>query len=186
MITNRALLEELEGTQLSYKPPSGGTKEFNLKEVFEIDIDQLSNEFSKQASLYAYFAALTVRAEDALFRAENFKDKTYATAELYYREDAENNNRKITEAAVKSMVMTDAEYQDAVMAESSARYDLKAIKMIVTALEQRAEMLISLGAHVRAELDMTGMNIRSAKNDEIVNDVKKTIQRRREIVNKQV
>jgi len=155
-----------------------------LGDIFSIDEAVISEEMTRQAGLYAYFAVQMAHAEYAHARAIVTKDKEYAVADDYYRDelakDFAGTGKKITEAVVKAAIIQDEDYQDAVSEESAAKLSYRLLRTICEALEMRATMLQSVGAHLRHELDMTGMNIRDRKYQSAISDVKKTITNNRQ------
>lgn len=168
----KPIVQEILGHKMSIRDGSGGLKTFAIEDLFYIDETNLTQEFMRQAALYAYFSTLLSTADMKANSVDLMKDQAYAEADLYYREDADKNGRKITEPQVKSTVTIDEAYAKACERDIQMRYDVSILKSIVKALEQRAEMLISLGAHLRHEADMTGMNIRETAFEKSVDDVK--------------
>jgi len=131
---------------------------------------------ARQAGLYAYFAVQMAHAEYTHARAGISKDEAYADADEYWREELTvDKTRKVTEAMVKAAVIQDESYQALAAVEINAKRDYRLLRVICNALEMRATMLQSVGAHLRHELDMTGMNIRDRKYQAAISDVKKAI-----------
>jgi len=147
-----------------------------LGDIFSIDETNLSVEMAKQAGLYAYFATQMAYAEYTLARASISKDEEYAEADTHYRNVLQEVGEKYTEAVIRSAVFQDEDYQTVIGAEATAKKDYRLLRVICQALEMRATMLQSLGAHLRHELDMTGMNIRKRNYQSNVGDVKKVIE----------
>lgn len=135
----------------------------NLDEIVPISAD-LSDEFSRQPSLYAYVAMLSAQAEAAWAMAKRDAERERADSDQIIREEARAREEKITEGIVSSRVTLDPAVQKAEEEEAEYRYQYLLIKAVVQAMDQRAQMLISLGAHLRAEADMSGMIIRDAKS----------------------
>lgn len=148
-----------------------------LGDLFSIDETNLAEEMARQAGLYAYFAVQMAHAESTLARATVAKDEEYAYADESARIDLAENlpNTRITEAMVKSQVLLDEEYRVYVAREIDAKRNYKLLQAICKALEMRATMLQSLGAHLRHEMDMTGMNVRERQYRAMINDVKEAI-----------
>ena len=170
---------EVGSTNVRLRTLNGAYKTFPLLDILEIHEDDLTGDFMDQASLYGYFSVLAAAADDAAARSESNKDQEYAQADLAVREEAERNGQKTTENQIKSLVLVDEAYSKMVDAAFVTKYDLKLIKAIVAALEARANMLISLGAMVRHEQDMTGMNTKERALDSALDEVKETIRQRK-------
>ncbi len=148
-----------------------------LGDLFSIDETNLAEEMARQAGLYAYFAVQMAHAETTLVRAVVSKDEEYAKADEFARGDLAEAlpNTRITEAMVKSWILQDGDYQTCVVKEIDAKRNYKLLRAICQALEMRATMLQSMGAHLRHEMDMTGMNIREHQYRAMVDDVKEAI-----------
>ena len=149
-----------------------------LGDLFSIDETNLSAEMAKQAGLYAYFATQMAHAEYTLARAVISKDEEYARTDEILRdelaeefEEAGKKLTKLTEAVVKAAILQDEDYLSSADVEATAKKDYRLLRVICQALEMRATMLQSLGAHLRHELDMTGMNIRKSSYQSSVDNV---------------
>lgn len=134
----------------------------------EIDIDlntllrvgeDITSEFAAQAGNYAYVATLAAEAELQEMLASHDKDKTYSKLYIRKRRDFEALGSKFTEAVLNSHVEIDSDYEEVVDRLLNAKAQVQAMKAITRALEMKANMLISLGAHLRAEYNQTDMHI---------------------------
>jgi len=158
---------------------SGVEKKFDLNKIFDIDENDLTKEFTSQASVYAYFATAAAEADYEASIGTADQEASYADADKYYRDTLSHKGEKYTEGVIRSMVLLDADYDNAVQDELLAKYNARVLKAIVNAMEMRAQMLMSVGSHIRHELDMTGMNIRERQYNKTVDDVKDTIRSRK-------
>lgn len=161
------MIEDIQGTKITIKD-GNVRKTYDFATLFRIDEDNLSKEFAEQASLYGYFSVLMAKAEHEAAVMEFGKDQEYAIADTSLRDEMTEAGEKYTEGLIRSLVLADEEYGKKAMSAIDSQFDYKLLKAIVSALQQRAEMLVSLGAHVRHEIDQTGMNIkeREFKNTE--------------------
>lgn len=173
-----ALIDDIKETAIGVAS-AGKKRSYNIHEILNIDETNLTKEFATQASMYGYFAGLLAQAEYELSMAEMHKDEEYALADSSYREQAVNNGLKYTETQIKGMIQTDEDYIAKCHAEIDAKYAVKRLKAVVTGLEQRAQMLISIGSQVRHEADMTGMNIRETKVAATINEAKERLAARK-------
>lgn len=153
------------------------TKLVKLGDLFSIDETNLAEEMARQAGLYAYFAVQMAHAESALARAAVSKDGEYAEADEFARGDLADSAPKarVTEAMVRAWILQDEDYQACAAKEINAKRNYRLLRAICQALEMRATMLQSLGAHLRHEMDMTGMNIRERQYRTMVDEVKEAI-----------
>lgn len=155
---------------------AGKRVEIDLADVLEIDEQDISKEYTRFAAVYGYFASMLARADRALAIADARTEQAYAEADDFWRE--ENKGEKMTEARIKSLIMLDEKYIQTKDAEIQAKYNHQVIKALVNALDKKGEMLISLGAHIRQEANMTGMTMRDKEMDDAVKRVKEASRRR--------
>lgn len=141
-----------------------------------IDDSNITEEFTKQAALYGYWSGQLAEAERIRAKVDNNKDVEYAIADREYRDDYESHGQKYTEAVIKADVTRDEGYQSVVEEYRNADYVYNALRGLLKALDMRASMLISLGATLRAEADMTGMSIRDKNVQDMTASVKEQIQ----------
>lgn len=138
---------------------------YNVDDLLDIDQNALSDEFASQASRYGYFAVLAAIAEVKMREAKHTVEMTYAEVDLAVRQELLKRDGKTTEASVRAEVLLDEQYIADVEAELKAQRDYNVLRALVNALEQRANMLVSLGAHMRHEYEMTDMNTRDPAVD---------------------
>lgn len=162
-----SIIDTIEGTVLKL---FNGT-EVDLVEIFAVDVEDLSIDFSQQAALYAYFSTLTVEAERQLALAKFDTEQQYAAADNKWRHYKDRREEKYTEAVIRSLILQDSDYYKAEERRIQLDYEASLLKSISRALAQRADMLISLGAMTRQEMAMTGMNMR----EKVLNDLPKDL-----------
>ena len=174
------IIKDVLGTSFKVRTIDGGYRKFTVDDIFGIDETDISKEYIMQASIYGFFAAIMSTAEDISNRAEFEKDQEYAACDADARERMELNGSKVTETMIRGMVFQYESYQNAVNRAFKTQYDYKILKAMVRGLEQRAEMLISLGSHLRHESNMTGMTIKDREIDNMSKNVKQSLCNRRE------
>lgn len=140
----------------------GETTELDLDAMVPISKD-LITEFRDQASLYAYVAMMTADAEALWLEAKMETAEVKADTDKEVRQDLLQNGEKVTEDKVKAEVEVRRGYKECKRAEIDARAQMLILRAVERSLDQRAQMLISLGAHLRAEADQTGMLIKDTK-----------------------
>ena len=175
------IITEINGTTFKVRTMDGGYKKFRIDDIFAVDEDNISKEFMQQASLYGFFATIMATAEDIANRASFDVDQEYALCDSDARNSLDRNGMKYTEAVIKGMVYQYESYQKTVAINNKCQYDFKLLKALVKALEQRAEMLVSLGSHLRHESNMTGMNIKERQMDTTVKNVKAVLDGRKSV-----
>lgn len=155
----------------------------NLMDLFSIDENNLTQEYTRQATLYAWLGVIAAKADHKASMADLRKDQEYAATDEAFRDQSETLGKKLTETQIKSLITIDGDYKKACEVELAMKYDAKLIQALLRALDQRANMLISLGSHLRHELDMTGMNIQQKKYENDISSLKSTIQSKKHAKN---
>lgn len=140
----------------------------NLDDLLPIG-DDVSTEFREQPSLYAYIAMLAADAESLWRESKRLMDEVYAETDKAVRDELQVYDKRITENKVAAEVEIRRGYLDAKQYEHDCRQQYLIMRVLQDAMEMRADMLISLGAHERAEAKQTGMLIKKTKEqlDEI-------------------
>lgn len=138
---------------------------YTFAELLSINPDNLSEEFATHANRFAFISALTAKAEALFVEAKQAREETYADVELQWRDElAKMPDVKVTEGLIKSSVLLDDKYTATVSAENAAQRDWKILRALADGLRERGSMLVSLGAHMRAEMEMTNASILAAKD----------------------
>lgn len=151
--------------------PGLGTIEVALENgVVTLDLDEMvpigddiSTEFREQPSLYAYVAMLSADAESLWRESKRLMDEAYAEADKAVRDELLSLDVRITEKKVESEVESRRGYCEAVRYELDCRKQYLIMRALQDSMEMRANMLISLGAHLREEAKQTGMLIMETK-----------------------
>ena len=148
------------------------------EEDIELDLDaivpitdDLTTEFKEQPSLYAYIAILAARAEALLLDAKSYKEELYAKTDKEVRKDLSLAGEKITEPRVKQEIQLCRGYVEAIEYEIEIHEQYLIMKALTRTMDMRAQMLISLGAHLRTEAEQTGMLINQTKK--AIEDIRK-------------
>lgn len=173
-----SIIEDIQGSKITFKK-GDESRSIDIAELFDIDEANLTREFSRQASLYAFFATLQADAEYELANASLDKDQAYAVADDKNRKYMDKREMKYTEPVIKSLVIRDEDYQAKYDDWAWAEHEVEALKAIVKALQMRAEMLVSMGAQLRQEYNMTGMNVRERAYEAAVGIAKTTVKSKR-------
>lgn len=129
-----------------------------IKEVLQINEATLTDEFIRQPSTYAYFAALSE------FAVADVEQKKLSFSVLKANLDGQKRLElaklgKVTESMVDSAIILDKKYQAMFEEVIEAERQLGILKSLVKALDQRCQMLIQLGANKRQELSLMDFGI---------------------------
>lgn len=81
-----------------------------------------------------------------------------AQKSISYKEEADSDKRKTTDAIIKSMVEADSEVLKLKHALEVAKGEQRLYSIAVSTIEHKGKMLISYGAHMRSEMDNLGMH----------------------------
>lgn len=152
-----------------------GNRKVDILSLLEIDESDLANEFAQQAALYGWVGHLTAEAEYNASVAKHQTEIEYASADDNARFQMDAAGEKTTEGKVRAAIDLDEQYIEARQEENRRWKEYKTLRSLSDALKMRADMLISMGAHLRAEQEMTGMKINTDKWDKAVDNLKKTI-----------
>lgn len=122
-------------------------------ECVRIEPLAIEEEYIRLPSDLAYWSAELARAIEQSALAKNARELTAAEVAGEKREDLHALNGKApTVAQVEEAVTTDHRYQKAKHAEITTESRRMEILGTVEAIRAKRDMLISLGAHIRAEL----------------------------------
>jgi len=135
----------------------------DLDDMVPINESDLSGEFTRQPSLYAYVATLTAQAEAETLDSKRNLERERAEADKRARTYLAGSNAKVTDSALDARIVLDVDYQIAMERESQAKYQQLLLKAVERSMSMRADMLISLGAHLRHEYEQTDMTILDTK-----------------------
>lgn len=138
--------------------------ELNVKKIrkdvrgkLEIQVENLTEEFANQASEYAYFAFLEEES-----KAD--RDELKLRIELYearlakrIRKKHNASDGKLTDKAVEHAIHRDEKWKFLSKDLIAANYKTRILTASIKASDQRCQMLISLGAHLRKEQDGTSI-----------------------------
>ena len=144
-----------EALRFTVTTASGGTQICDLGADVEINAEDLSTEYSKQASLQAWWGTLLENSQHALRRAESEFDTFVADTSTTIRSRPD----KMTEGKVDNALKSDPTWAVRKRQLDDLRHQSELLKVAVKAVEAKGSMLISLGAHKRAEMEVTGMRL---------------------------
>lgn len=144
-------------------------KEFkgNIQDIVKINEATLTDEFTRQPSVYAWFATL---AEIAAAQVEKTKfdlSVTRAKLDSIKRADLANEGKKVTESMVEAAITTDVKIMALTEELIDGGRQLGILKALVRALDQRKDMLIQLGSTKRQEMVLSdfGVDLKKVKTN---------------------
>jgi hypothetical protein len=132
------------------------TSDKELKDFLEkstrIDQADIREEYVVLPSQLAFWSARYSEALRQAMLADAALTRTEARRSLEVRGLAEVNGKKITVDEIASRVATDEEVQAAVLVKIETAVEKERLRGVLDALRTKRECLISLGAHVRQEM----------------------------------
>lgn len=142
---------------------------YTYRQLVYIDPDNVLYALTTQAARFAYFGIRAAHAEALYQEAEADTKRKYAEIEIEARiklpddEDVKNGKLKMTEGLIKSYVLGDKEYIEALAKENQALRNWKMLRALTEAYVQRANMLQSFEATKRKEFDITDQALVATK-----------------------
>lgn len=132
---------------------------FNLDEAYEslkIDTTHVIDQLTEQPSLYAYWSVLSEEADVLLLSKKRHLDRVEADQDDQLRQDARDNDEKVTEAIIQRRILRTESYEEALEEMIEARRNASFLGVIKRALEQRLQVLIAVNNRDRAEMAAVG------------------------------
>jgi hypothetical protein len=157
-MTAKEKLLEITGMESIRLKLDGRSQTFKLEEVVGIGISATSNgqllseEMAKQPMLYAWWSRLATFARDRREKAERELKQLEHEVSLETRELAEKEKVKTTESMVVSLTQGHHGVVAKRLELEEMRKHERHLGVIRSALEHRKDMLISIGAQLRAEM----------------------------------
>ena len=113
----------------------------------------IKGQYMRLPALYAYHNGRYADALEAHLRAELERKRTEARLAIQIRKTAQLTGSKATESAIREAIDNSDEWAEVCMAEIDTQVALARERGEVERLRIQKDMLVSLGAHVRQELD---------------------------------
>lgn len=131
-------------------------KDIDVDDYYKACIDfepaLISDEFTRLAADFGYWNEKTAEAGKVLMLAEWEEKKTEAKLYLKYKQ-AEPGAKAPTEAAVDAAIRTDPIFEELHLETVEAQYTHDQLTGRLKTLSKKADMLVSMGAHIRQEKD---------------------------------
>lgn len=135
----------------------GKPYEVTLPDLVKIGEETINDDISRQPGLYAFYASALADAKLRRDAAAQALKDTRAATDLDYRKQAEEMQLKSTEKKIEALV----ELHGAVVKRKElalvAEGNVGKLEAIVRAFDHRKEMLITLGANLRTDVEKGAM-----------------------------
>lgn len=130
--------------------------ENTLAEDLEVDPSSpltLQDSFARQAKLVAVYGFAENRAASCELQRKAEMERIYALVDSRTRNNFAVEGTKFTEKVVHNVVITSPEYQLAQQKHLEAKKTATMLKSAREAIQHRKDMLVTLGANYRAEIN---------------------------------
>ena len=135
-----------------------------LADSVAVEPTAIQEEYVRLPADLAYWNELYARAYHRHLTAKVNEKHLNALLRIEHREQLENSVARVTESMVDSAVDTDERLQRAHSERIEAEVEKTRLYGILDAIRAKREMLVSLGAHVRAEMEDDPL-VRKAHSD---------------------
>lgn len=153
-ITEAAYLAEADSERTKPKPKKSVKTFINpvqFKSDVSVNIADLDDAFTRQASLFAHYGMQAARASEQVDNLKLLQEVKEAQLSNEHRESLLAEGGKVTEKMIDSAVLTDPRYIKIRKAYNEAKGVLEMNKASTEAFRQRRDMLIQIGADAREE-----------------------------------
>lgn len=123
-----------------------------LKDSVDVEPTLLQEEFVRLPADMAYWNERYSKAMKEHLMGKLNVDRLYAMLQIEMRETLLAEGQKTTEALVSARIEVHPKYQEARLALVSAEAEAARLKGVLEAVRAKREMIVSLGAHLRVEL----------------------------------
>jgi len=120
---------------------------------FNIVPEDVKNEYIRMSPQIARATEEYSEALQAVLETKQYRDETYA---MLYMEVCSDADKKPSEGYIRNSILSNSIYQDVCRAYSAAEGQKSRLAGDLEALRTKKDMLVSLGAHVRIELQAEG------------------------------
>lgn len=159
----------------------GYSESYTFDELFDIDETNLTREMAQHSSRFGRIAVWLGKAEYVESIRKQEKETEYGIVDNAIREEFAESKAKITEGIVKAAVLTDEQYITVASEYDRASAVATMFKHILNGMKNKSDMLISIGAQLRAEMSMTGMIIKD-DYDKSVDNLKEVLSHKKKQV----
>lgn len=139
-----------------------------LRSSTHVDDFDINGEYVRLSADLAYWNEQYAHAYRSWRVAKLAIDRVKSEQRAIIRANLEFEKAKVTIAEVESLVLCTPQYQDAVRTELDAEFEKMRLFGVVDAVRAKKEMLVSLGAHMRAEMGPDMSLRRRSIEDEVV------------------
>lgn len=144
--------------------------EQRVRECTDIFPEAIQEEYVRLPSDLAYWNKQYAEAQRVELKAKARAKRARADAQLRIRQEAADDGRKMTDKIAEAETEIDADVAEAEDFYADAVADRSRLYGVVDAVRAKKDMLVSLGAHVRAELEGDPSLRAEARNRRVARD----------------
>ena len=137
-----------------------------LEEVIDINPLNIDEHFRKVPAELAYYNQQYADAFEKYLRAKMLCERSHAEAYKRISQEAESEGRRVTVSSLEAAVLMDMSFQMAKEDLVEAESEKQKLRGKVEVVSAKKEMLISLGAHIRVEMNDPMIRAQSKNNKE--------------------
>lgn len=126
--------------------------EYSLEEAVSVNRDDLNSEFVRLSADLAYWGEQLAEAEHEYSMAKLASEKLTAEAFVRYKEHLQSTQGRTTDSSVNAMVTKDHRIVASKTNLLTKTHERNRLKSVVESIRAKKEMIISLGAQMRAEM----------------------------------
>lgn len=128
-----------------------------LAECVDIEPTLITEEMVRAPADMAFWGGRHAEAHKRHLLAKLSRDRTTARLRIEVRERLAMQSAKVTESMVESAVEMDPEYHAAKLEEVEAEVEVLRLRNALEAVRAKKDMIVSIGAHIRAEMERDPM-----------------------------
>jgi hypothetical protein len=133
----------------------GETYSVNYREELRCSEETINENLKDQPSFFAYYAVLAELADEALAETKLALEVTESVLDAKVREELTRAGTKATETMIRGKIVLDESYLAAVSQVNTLKKNVGVLKAIKEAFNHRKDMLVTLGANMRSQRDVS-------------------------------
>lgn len=143
----------------------------------QVDLEDLNKAVSEQAGLYYYYAMKWAKATSKVLARKADLELYEAKKKRELRKQLADNGRKVTEATIEELVLSDEEYKKLLDAYLEAKDEEAFWQVVKESFKQRKDMIESL-VNLSMVLGSTKEQIRMSDVDKIREGIREKIRKK--------
>lgn len=124
-----------------------------LTDCVKIEPLALEEEYIRLPADLAFWNDRYAKAVETYLQAKHDSDTMYAKLLIIHRATLQNQGVKVTESIVEATILQDQKWLDVEQKRIGAEAAKARLSGVLDAVKTKRDMLISLGAHIRAEME---------------------------------